>query len=380
MRLALLTAHYPPAEVPCGVGDYTRYLRAALVAAGHETLVITSVRSRATEPATFLLADRWGLTDLTRVVRVIRVHRPDAILLQYTPQHYGYGLAFKLLPFCLRWTDPAPLVVTTFHTLVGGRWISKAYAALLAAGSHGVVSTHAELTDLFRRRLPWWAGKLREIPIGANIPAPQRDRATARRDLRRRLGLGPEVVLLGTFGFPAPGKGFDTLIPALQSLNDSSEVHLVCVGETRDEDRPRRAHLEALAQRLGIDKRIHWLGGLSEQDVADTLSGADAYVVPYDDGASLRRGTLMAGFRIGLPIVTTTPRYPDSALHPGETILAVPPRSPAVLADCLRSLLNDRQLQERLRQAATRVGTRFDWRAIAGRYADLVHELQGRRA
>lgn len=380
MRLALITAHYPPAEVPCGVGDYTRYLRAALVAAGHETLVITSIRSHATEPAIFPLADRWGLTDLTRVVRLIRAQRADAVLLQYTPEHYGFGPWFKLLPFWIRGMRSAPLVVTTFHTLVGGRWVSKLYAVLLAAGSHGAVSTHAELTDLFRRRLPWWAGKLREIPIGANIPVPRVDRGAGRRDLRQRLRLAEEAVVLGTFGFPAPGKGLDTLIPALQSLNDSSEVHLVCVGETRDEDRPRRAHLEALAQRLGVDKRIHWVGGFSEQDVADTLSGADAYVVPYDDGASLRRGTLMAGFRIGLPIVTTTPRYPDPALRPGETILAVPPRSPAVLADCIRNLLNDRQLQERLRQGATGIGDRFGWRSIAGQYADLVQRLLDRRA
>ncbi len=376
MRLALITAHYPPAEVPCGLGDYTRYLRAALDTDGHETLVITSMRSRATESATFRLADRWGLADLTRVVRVIRAQRPDAILLQYTPEHYGYGLAFKLLPLHLRWMRPAPVVVTTFHTLVGGRWISKVSAVLLAAGSHGVISTNAELTDLFRRRLPWWQEKLREIHIGANIPAPRMNRAVARRELRRRLGLGPEVVLLGTFGFPAPGKGLDTLIQALQSLNDSSEVHLVCVGETRVEDRSYRAGLVALSQRLGLEKRLHWMGGLSEQDVADTLLGTDAYVVPYDEGASLRRGTLAAGFRVGVPIVTTTPRYPDPSLLPGETILAVHPGSPAALANGIRDLLDDSELQERLRQGAIGVGARFDWSAIAAEYVAFVEQLK----
>jgi len=376
MRIALVTSHYSPASTPCGVGDYTRRLRAALAADGHDTLVITSVRSRATEPATFPLADRWGFADLARIARLIRIHHPAAILMQYTPEHYGYGLAFKLLPLYLRWTRPAPLVVTTFHTLVGGRWISRIYAVLLAAGSHGVISTHAELTDLLRRRLPWCQWKLREIPIGANIPAPRRDRAAARRDLRQRLGLGLVAPVLGTFGFPAPGKGLDTLIPALQYLNDSSEVHLVCVGETRAEDRSYRAGLMALGQRLGLEKRLHWMGELSEQDVADTLLGTDAYVVPYDEGASLRRGTLMAGFRIGVPIITTTPRYPDPSLRPGETLLAVPPRSPAALATCIRDLLDDSGLQERLRQGVAGVGARFDWPAIAAECVAFVEQLR----
>jgi glycosyltransferase involved in cell wall biosynthesis len=263
---------------------------------------------------------------------------------------------------------------------VGGRWISRIYAVLLAAGSHGVISTNAELTNLFRRRLPWWAGKLREIPIGANIPGPGLERASARRQLRSRLGLASDAPVLGTFGFPASGKGFETLFEALQRANQSALVHLACIGQTREEDRGYRTGLDALAERLGMARRIHWLGEVPGPEAADLLSGSDAYVVPYDEGSSLRRGTLMAGFRVGVPVVTTYPRYPDAALRPGETIIAVPPRSPAALAEALLALLGDPPLQERVRQGARAVGSRFDWRAIAAEHVEFIQDLrQGRR-
>lgn len=375
MRLALITAHYPPATVPCGVGDYTRCLRVALEALGHECLVVTSRRSLSREPGVFAIADRWGAGDCLRIWRLLRRERPDAVILQYTPELYGFGMAMKLLPWLLRWTQRGTATMTTFHTLVGGRWIAKPNAVLLAAGSQGLISVHAELSDLVRRRLPWWAGKLVEIPIGANIPPPSISREECRIRLHRRLGLGSEVAVLGTFGFAARGKGLDVLLEALPHLAADPVAHLLCIGSVREEDRACRHDLESLARRLGVAQRIHWTGELPAQEAADLLAGTDVYVVPYDDGASLRRGTLMAGFQAGVPVLTTTPRYDDPCLRHGETLLMVPPRSPKALAEGLRALLADDRLQQRLRKGAAAVAGRFDWADIARRHVELAQRL-----
>lgn len=378
MRIAMVCPSYQPQDVTCGVGDYTRCLRAALEALGHECLVVTSKRSLSHEPRVFAFADRWGAGDCLRAWRLLRHERPDAVILQYTPELYGFGVAIKLLPWLLRWGQRRTVTVTTFHTLVGGRWIAKPNALLLAAGSHGLISVHAELSDLFRRRLPWWSGKLAEIPIGANIPPPSIPLEESRLRLRRRFGLDPKAVVLGTFGFAAPGKGLNVLLQALPDLAADPVAHLVCIGAVREEDRAYRRELESLAQRLGVAHRIHWTGELPAQEAADLLAGVDVYVVPYDDGASLRRGTLMAGFQAGVPILTTTPRYDDPCLCHGETVFLVPPQSPKVLAQGLRDLLADDRLQQRLREGATAVAGRFHWADIARRHVELAQRL-GRR-
>ena len=375
MRLVLITSNYQPATVVCGVGDYTRCLRHALESLGHHCAVITSARTRTTEAEVYRLPGTWGPRDTLTARRIVASLAPDAVFLQYTPEHYGFGVAFKLLPLLLRLFQRPPRIVTTFHTLVGGRWISRPYAALLAAISHGIISTNAELTDLFRRRLPRWTGKLREIPIGANIPVPQLNRDDARRRLHDYLGIDSGVPIIGTFGFPAPGKGLDTLLQAVRQLHDPPSVHLLYIGETRAEDESYQAWLADLAGQLGVADRVHWVGALPSQDVSDLLSGSDAYVVPYDDGANLRRGTLMAGFQAGLPIITTTPRYADPALRPGETILSVPPQSPEALAERIRSLLADAAIQDHLRNEALALRHRFEWRAIAQQHVELIEHL-----
>ncbi len=368
MRIALLTAHYQPARTACGVGDYTRCLRHAFERRGHDCLILTSASTRTGEKDVHRLSGRWDLRDLSRAVDILTAARVDLVIMQYTPEQYGYGLLFKLLPIRLRMARPSAVFITTFHTLVGGRSIAKASALLLAASSHVAVSIHAELSDLYRRRLPWWSHKLREIPIGANIPDPTIDTETAKAGLRARLGLAAKTPLLGTFGFACPGKGLETLFHALHALNQSREVHLLCIGEDRAEDVAYRCTLKELEGRLGLGPRVHWLGGLSGEEVANLLLGVNAYVVPYDDGASLRRGTLMAGFQVGVPIVTTIPRYPDDALRSGETVLAVPTQSHEALAHSITALLADPILQQKLRDGMTSVSARFGWDAIAAQH------------
>ncbi len=376
MRVALVTAHYQPGDVFCGVGDYTRCLRQALERLGHECLVLTSHACRSDEKNVYRLSGLWGVRDLREAMGILRRNRLDMVILQYTPEQYGYGLFFKLLPLTLRWGTTRTQVVTTFHTLVGGQWAAKFYALLLAATSHKVVSVHAELSDLYRRHFPWWASKLREIPVGASISKPKVDVQQARTQLRQRLGLSGDTRILSTFGFPARGKGVDTLLHALRQLNEGSNVHLVCIGQARPGDQAFRQYLEDLVRHLAIDRHVHWFGEIAAEDVSDVLLGADAYVVPYDDGASLRRSTLLAGFQAGVPIVTTEPRYPDPALQSGKTMLIIPPKSPEALANCLEELFNNAPLQQALCQGVRKVLSRFSWEMIARQYEQCAMELE----
>ena len=84
----------------------------------------------------------------------------------------------------------------------------------------------------------------------------------------------------------------------------------------------------------------------------------------------------MAGFRIGVPIVTTAPRYPEPSLRPGETMLAVPSQAPQALAECIRDLLADPELQERLRRWMARVVGRFGWDTIAEEHVQFAVQLR----
>ena len=63
---------------------------------------------------------------------------------------------------------------------------------------------------------------------------------------------------------------------------------------------------------LGLFERVRWTGREEDAEVSADLSACDLLFLPYLDGASLRRGTLMAGLAHGCAIVTTTPQSPLS--------------------------------------------------------------------
>jgi hypothetical protein len=58
------------------------------------------------------------------------------------------------------------------------------------------------------------------------------------------------------------------------------------------------------------------------QRVSTFLHAADLMVMPYRDGVSLRRGTLMAVLAHGRPLLTTTPPIPTPELIHGQKRLA----------------------------------------------------------
>jgi glycosyltransferase involved in cell wall biosynthesis len=73
-------------------------------------------------------------------------------------------------------------------------------------------------------------------------------------------------------------------------------------------------------------------GYLEPPGVSRALWLCDAMVLPYVDGASPRRGSLLAAIAHGRAIVTTEPRYPIEGLKSEESILYVPPGDPHSLA------------------------------------------------
>ncbi|RLT39377.1 MAG: glycosyltransferase, partial [Chloroflexi bacterium] len=122
-----------------------------------------------------------------------------------------------------------------------------------------------------------------------------------------------------------------------------------------------------LAQSLGIDGQILRTGYLSEADTVAALQSCDMLVQPYADGASLRRGTLMACLANGCPTITTNPATRVPELQHNVNVQLVPPNDPAALAAAVRTLQADPALRATLAQGARVLATSFDWASIARR-------------
>jgi glycosyltransferase involved in cell wall biosynthesis len=92
---------------------------------------------------------------------------------------------------------------------------------------------------------------------------------------------------------------------------------------------------------------------------------ADLFVAPFDAGASMRRGSLLAGLAHGLPVVSTSAALTSSYLRDGDNIALVPPRDPAALAARIAKLLKSRAQRARLAKGARKLAERLAWSSIA---------------
>ncbi len=112
---------------------------------------------------------------------------------------------------------------------------------------------------------------------------------------RRRLGLREDGRYLLMVGNLVELKGHAIAIEALASL---PEVELLCVGAG-----PEQAALQALAQRLGLAQRVHFVGQVGQGDLKWWYSVADALAL-----CSSREGwpnVLLESMACGTPVLAT---------------------------------------------------------------------------
>jgi glycosyltransferase involved in cell wall biosynthesis len=128
-----------------------------------------------------------------------------------------------------------------------------------------------------------------------------------------------------------------------------------------------------LRTELGLADLVATTGRLPPAELSAALLACDVIALPYRDGASLRRGTLMAAIAHGLPIVSTRGLAAVGAedvdapllLRDGEHLLRVPPDDPAALAGAIAHLADDPGLRARLAANAGAVAARVAWPEIA---------------
>lgn len=141
-----------------------------------------------------------------------------------------------------------------------------------------------------------------------------------------------------------PRKGIDTLIEAFAKLRRAgSKAHLYIVGEG-----PDRAELEGQANRSDGSGDIHFLGYVG--DPRSVIAGADVFVL-----ASLQEPcglALIEARQMGCACIATEVGGNPEILEHGKGGLLVPPGSCDLLADAIRSLIEDDSRLGNMRQAA----------------------------
>jgi glycosyltransferase involved in cell wall biosynthesis len=137
--------------------------------------------------------------------------------------------------------------------------------------------------------------------------------------------------------------------------------------------------VQALIDRHHLADFVYRTGYIDLPEVSASLLAADVVVMPYRDGVSFRRTTLIAALRHGCPVVSTHPadlaNIPE--IQPGENMLLAPPGDAAALARMIDSLAYDPVLRQKLALGSKQLGDLFEWDKIAGKTAELYRRISG---
>ncbi|HYO89950.1 MAG TPA: glycosyltransferase family 4 protein, partial [Candidatus Limnocylindrales bacterium] len=299
MRIGMISGEYPPQQG--GVGAYARILGRALADAGHSVAVLSGPEAREDDSRfTLDVAADWNAGCWNTVNSWARHRHLEVINLQYQTAAFGMSPWIHLLPTRV---SAAPVVVT-FHDLRFPYLFPKAgplrpwIVNRLARTAAGVITTNPEDYEPLRA-LPLSV----MIPIGSNIGA---DAAPA---VERTDSTGTFEIVY--FGLLNRGKGLDQLLEALAGLrSDGLPAHLTIIGSAGSSDPTNQAYeaeLRGKVSELNLSNHVAFTSFLPDAEVHALLQRADAVALPFLDGASLRRGSLMAALRAGCAIVTTTP-------------------------------------------------------------------------
>jgi D-inositol-3-phosphate glycosyltransferase len=359
-------------------------LAAALLSHGVEPHVITSAYGK---PASIeedgvvvhRVVSDWSLRVERKAVDrtlqksgidVLHVFFPDSVL------QGGYRLPVAL------GLGRVPLVATWWNLGLGRRSpaaVSLESLGLLARAR--ILTSHDPAYLRLLRRFAAWR-PVEWLPAGNNLGSTsvEVDRAGA----KKAAGLQDGPIWLGYFGQLDPTRGIEDLFEALAIVRRQRDVRLVMIGSA---GRPERYELEpasaaylrktlSLPRTLGIEDAVRWTEYLPDEEVLRHLGAIDVCVLPYRRN-SIGRSALAAALAMATPTVLAGTPSGIAPLRPGDDVVLVPPRDPAVLAAALVALAGDEDERARLSTAAHEAAKLFSWDAIADR-AIAVYERAAR--
>jgi len=276
-----------------------------------------------------------------------------------------------------RWQRPH---ITMFHTLAKvknntasgenepdgriahERWLAKTV-------DHMIVPTAREKQNLVR----YYGARpahIGIIPCGVNLDLFKPRDGQLVREIMGIAAQAPMLLYVGRF---APLKGLDQLVAAAAQLRPSyPDLHLVLVGGDGP-SAPATVELQHQTASLDMTRRIHFAGGIDQDQLPSYYSAADLVVLPshYESFGLV----VLEAMACGTPVAATNVGVVDAVVREGinGTVIAGPDTESIVSAvdRTLPGIGQDRFSRQTIRDTVTG----FDWCHIARQTADTYNQV-----
>ena len=297
-------------------------------------------------------------------------------------------IAINTLPGTLKRERQKGLrVVTTAHDLLPPYLFPKAgkirdwYTKRIISEADGAVLTNAgDYHTVMNDPRGAWNPHAVFIPIGANVtPAPP---ANFDREIwRNQFDVKKDDMLLAYFGLLSHTKGLENILAAMEELPQTTRLVLIGgIGE-RVEDQAYANTIRQLIAQKGLQERVIMTGHTEASDVSAYLIAADAVLLPFTDGYSYRRGSLITALAHGVPVITTHApagmnQDPLPELIDGKHALLVEPENTEQLVRAVQRIQQEPELRYWLARNGQALTDVFSWERIVAQHEALYAAIR----
>lgn len=163
-------------------------------------------------------------------------------------------------------------------------------------------------------------------------------------------------------------KGVDILLKAFTMI-ENCELFIAGTGEMEQE-------LKDFAKRHNIEKKVHFLGFLPDNELKQAYADSDIFVLPSVAKSEAFGIVQLEAMVYGKPIINTKlpSGVPYVSVH-GKTGLTVPPFDAKALAEAINTLAADAKMRENFgKAAAERVMTEFNEKNVIRKLYGVLSE------
>ncbi|MGD8752748.1 MAG: glycosyltransferase family 1 protein [Anaerolineales bacterium] len=315
--------------------------------AGHVTLVPSNV-------SPFNPSQLWRVPALLRRNRGTLYHSPY-YLMPYTPGIPAILTVYDVIP--LRFPDYVSTQARLFFFMTTKLAVSVA-KSLIAISS----STKKDYLKRFRIL----QNKIKVIPLAVSSDfRPQPKEEVSR--VRNVYNLPKSFILY--LGINKPHKNLTRLIDAWSLLvGERTGEYSLCIAGEWDEryPEPKRRVIQ-----LGLQEQIKFLGPIKEQDLHGLYSAATIFVFPslYEGFGLPVLEAMACGTPVACSNVSSLPEIVESAA------LLFDPNSYKSMAETLVSLIENRSLQDNLRELGFDQAKKYTWQRTASETLRIYRSL-----
>jgi len=356
MRILLVTGSFPPMK--CGVGNYAASLAEALGKLRDiQVSVLTHTEARTARSdrnfEIFPIIHGWKMSDISRVVKILRHWKPDIVHLQYPTQGYRNAWLPWLLPIMLHWLNVK--TVQTWHEPFP--MVSLRFNLPAAITPGGLIVVRANYKSSMS---PWeqWLIRHKQFQYIHNASGiPRLEISETERSAIHQQFAPLSAQLVVYFGFMYAHKGVDLLF----EIADPARHHLVLIGEFNHEDPYHKVLRERMQGRPWAGK-VTATGFLPSEQAAKILAAADAVVLPFRNGGGMWNTSLHGAIIQGTFVLTTS--HERHGYEPAENIYYAWPGNVEDMRQALQLYIGRRNCSPVTAQY-------YDWASISEAHANF---------